>query len=48
MYLGIDLGTSAVKVCVIQPDGPVAATTTRPFGVSHPFAGASEQESDAW
>ncbi len=48
MYLGIDLGTSAVKVCVMQPDGRVAATTTAALSVSHPFDGASEQSCPEW
>lgn len=48
MYLGIDLGTSAVKVCVLLPNGNVAATMTSPLAVNHPFEGASEQECDAW
>lgn len=48
MYLGIDLGTSAVKVCVVAPDGRVAATASAPLAVSHPFDGASEQDCASW
>jgi xylulokinase len=48
MYLGIDLGTSAVKVCVLRPDGAVAEITSRPLGVDHPFEGASEQDCGDW
>jgi len=48
MYLGIDLGTSAVKVCALQPDGRVAATATTALSVSHPFDGASEQNCADW
>ncbi len=48
MYLGIDLGTTAVKVCVMAADGPVVATAYAPLGVAHPFEGASEQTCDAW
>jgi xylulokinase len=48
MYLGIDLGTSAVKVCVMAADGPVVATADAPLGVAHPFEGASEQTCDDW
>lgn len=48
MYLGIDLGTSAVKVCVLDPGGDVAATTSAALSVSHPFDGASEQDCAAW
>jgi xylulokinase len=48
MYLGIDLGTSAVKVCVMAADGHVVATADAPLGVAHPFEGASEQTCDDW
>lgn len=48
MYLGIDLGTSAVKVCVLGPEGDVAATAFAALTVSHPFEGASEQDCAAW
>ena len=48
MYLGIDLGTSAVKVCVIQPDGQVRAVASEALTIDHPFDGASEQSPAAW
>jgi xylulokinase len=48
MYLGIDLGTSAVKVCVITPEGGVAATASAPLTVAHPAEGASEQDCNDW
>jgi len=48
MYLGIDLGTSAVKVCVLDLDGRVAATASAPLAVAHPFEGASEQDCRWW
>lgn len=48
MYLGIDLGTSAVKVCVLGPEGNIAATASVALAVSHPFDGASEQDSEDW
>ncbi|HBG99312.1 MAG: xylulokinase [Rhodobacteraceae bacterium] len=48
MYLGIDLGTSAVKVCVIGAQQDVAATASAPLAASHPFDGASEQDCAAW
>ncbi|WP_044007691.1 xylulokinase [Jannaschia sp. CCS1] len=47
-HLGIDLGTSAVKVCVTDADGQVLATTDGPLTSQHPFPGASEQSPDAW
>ena len=48
MYLGIDLGTSALKVCVLDDKGTVRATASVPLGVSHPFEGASEQDCASW
>lgn len=48
MYLGIDIGTSGVKTCVIDGDGAVAATGHAPLSVSHPFDNASEQDCEHW
>jgi xylulokinase len=48
MHLGIDLGTSAVKVCLLGHDGGVAATASAALAVSHPFEGASEQDCETW
>jgi len=48
MYLGIDLGTSAVKVCVLGPEGGILSTASAALSVSHPFEGASEQDCDDW
>jgi xylulokinase len=48
MYLGIDLGTSAIKVCVMRPDGGIAAMTSCPLDLHHPFDGASEQDCASW
>lgn len=47
-HLGIDLGTSAVKVCVTDTDGQVVATADVPLTSQHPFPGASEQSPDTW
>lgn len=48
MYLGIDLGTSAIKLCVLGAGGEVVATRSVALAVSHPFDGASEQDCEAW
>lgn len=48
MYLGIDLGTSAVKICIMAPAGGVVATASSPLSVQHPFDGASEQDCASW
>jgi xylulokinase len=48
MYLGIDLGTSAVKAVVIDEAGSVAGESSSPLSVSRPQPGWSEQEPEAW
>lgn len=48
MFLGIDLGTSAVKVCILNSAGDVVATASEHLSVSHPFEGASEQYCTDW
>lgn len=48
MYLGIDLGTSAVKACLMAESGQVTDTATAPLSLSHPFPGASEQNCEDW
>lgn len=46
--LGIDLGTSAVKVVVVDERGAVTATGTAEYPVLHPRMGWAEQDPDAW
>ena len=48
MFLGIDIGTSAVKACVLDAEEGVKATASAPLGISHPFEGASEQHPQDW
>lgn len=48
MHLGIDLGTSAVKVCLLGHDRAVVATSSAALGISHPLDGASEQDCGVW
>ena len=48
MYLGLDLGTSSVKACVIDDAGQVVATASAPLSMSHPFPEASEQTCEDW
>ncbi|NKX45359.1 xylulokinase [Roseicyclus persicicus] len=48
MYLGLDLGTSAVKVCALDAGGRVVGTAAAALSVSHPFDGASEQDCADW
>ncbi len=46
--LGIDVGTSAIKVLAVDPDGTILATASEPHPVQSPRTGWSEQEPDQW
>ena len=48
MYLGIDLGTSEVKVLLLASDGSVVGTAGTPFTVSRPKPRWSEQNPLDW
>ena len=48
MYLGIDLGTSAVKVVLIDAAGALRAQASAPLGLSRPHPLWSEQDPAAW
>ena len=48
MFLGIDIGTSAVKAVVINEDGAVAAEASAPLQASRPGPLQSEQDPDDW
>ncbi len=48
MYLGIDVGTSSVKVVLIDDGQKVYATETAPLEVSRPHPGWSEQHPSVW
>lgn len=48
MYLGVDLGTSGVKLILMQADGTVVASTSRQYPVSYPKPGWSEQNPEDW
>ena len=48
MYLGIDLGTSEVKVLLLASDGSVIGTAGTPFTVSRPKPRWSEQNPLDW
>ena len=48
MYLGIDLGTSGVKVVLVDDDQTVIDQATAPLEVSIPRPLWSEQDPDAW
>ena len=48
LLLGIDIGTSACKAAVFEPDGRVAAQASEPYPVYHPQPGWAEQAPEDW
>lgn len=48
MYLGIDLGTSSIKVVVMTSEGAIVDSASSDFVVSRPKPLWSEQEPNAW
>ncbi|MGY4474091.1 xylulokinase [Bradyrhizobium sp. USDA 3364] len=48
MYLGIDLGTSAVKTVLVDESQRVVASRSRPLTVASPRPGYSEQDPAQW
>ncbi len=48
MYLGIDLGTSAVKAVLVDEAQRVLASTSSPLDVSRPAPTCSEQDPECW
>ena len=46
--LGIDLGTSSVKVILTSLSGRMLAASSREYPISHPAPGFAEQDADAW
>lgn len=47
-YLGIDLGTSGLKLTVVAPDGGVLAESEEPYEVSAPRPGFAETDPADW
>ena len=48
MYLGIDIGTSAVKIVITDDTGMPHHTISKPLTVSRPHPGYSEQDPHMW
>lgn len=46
--IGIDLGTSSIKVALVSADDHVIAFATRPLTVNRPRIGFSEQDPEHW
>ena len=47
-FLGVDLGTSAVKALIVDTRETVRASAEVPLATTHPAPLASEQDPDAW
>src|SRR6185312_2790601 len=48
MFVGIDLGTSAVKAVLLDRDGALRASVLAPLSVSQPHPRWSEQDPEQW
>ncbi|MEH6728709.1 MAG: FGGY family carbohydrate kinase, partial [Hyphomicrobiales bacterium] len=47
-YLGLDIGTSAVKAVLIDADQSILASESATMDVTRPQPGWSEQDPDSW
>jgi xylulokinase len=48
MFIGIDLGTSAIKSILVDESGRLVATASEPLQVTRPAPGFSEQDPESW
>ncbi|MGR3502020.1 xylulokinase [Pseudaestuariivita sp.] len=48
MFLGLDLGTSGLRVLLVSEDGTALASSEAHYDVAHPHSGWSEQDPNAW
>ena len=47
-YIGIDLGTSSVKLLLVTADGSILNSVTKEYPISYPQDGWSEQNPEDW
>lgn len=47
-YIGMDLGTSGLKMLLVTADGSILAENTQTYPVSYPHPGWSEQNPEDW
>ena len=47
-YIGVDLGTSAVKLLLMDQEGQVVNIVSREYPLSFPHPGWSEQNPEDW
>ena len=48
MYIGVDLGTSAVKLLLMDDEGGIVKTISKEYPISFPQDGWSEQNPSDW
>ena len=48
LYIGVDLGTSAVKLLLMQADGTIENIVSKEYPLSFPNPGWSEQNPSDW
>ena len=48
LYIGIDLGTSALKLLLVDGSGAVVNTVSRAYPLYFPHSGWSEQQPEDW
>ena len=47
-YIGVDLGTSAVKLLLMESDGTIANIVSEKYPIAFPHPGWSEQAPEDW
>ena len=48
LYIGVDLGTSAVKLLLMEESGTIRRVVSRKYPVLYPQPGWSEQRPEDW
>ena len=48
LFIGIDLGTSAVKLLLMDSEGTILRIVSREYPISYPHPGWSEQDPEDW
>ena len=48
LYIGVDLGTSAVKLLLMDSGGRIRNIVSREYPISFPHPGWSEQDPEDW
>ena len=48
LFIGVDLGTSSVKLLLMDEEGTVVNTVTREYPLKFPKTGWAEQDPEDW